>query len=93
MEKSISHKSRVAQLGSRWRIGHHLANCISSVSLFISLPKRVYCYDYKMPVSTQSPDRQRPLDDDKVTGVSIQARLHRIDHTNSSTTLSSLLRS
>lgn len=23
-----------------------------------------------MPVSTQSPDRQRPLDDDKVTGVS-----------------------
>lgn len=24
-----------------------------------------------MPVSTQSPDRNRPLDDDKVTGVSL----------------------
>lgn len=31
-----------------------------------------------MPVSTQSPDRQRPLDDDKVTGVSTLQRFEKL---------------
>jgi hypothetical protein len=64
---SESSQSRSRRLGTYYNLNFSIGQTIFRQlhSTFI-----VILYMSNMPVATHSPDRNRPLDDDKVTGVS-----------------------